>query len=48
MAQKSNSETGDKTCIKGMCFSGFGDNSTATCVDVKDGKMLRIRPLHWD
>jgi len=48
MAKQNKSTVGDKTCIKGMCFSGFGDNSTPICVDVKDGKMIRFRPLHWD
>ena len=40
--------TVDKTCIKGTCLSSFGDNSNVVCVDVKDGKIVRIRPLHLD
>ena len=38
----------EKTCIKGTCLSSFGDNSNVVCVDVKDGKIVRIRPLHYD
>ncbi len=40
--------TVDKTCIKGTCLSSFGDNSNVACVDVKDDKIVRIRPLHYD
>ncbi|MFC1902008.1 hypothetical protein ACFLX3_03680, partial [Chloroflexota bacterium] len=38
----------DKTCRKTLnwCAHAFG-SSTAE-VDVKDGKMIRIRPLHYD
>ena len=38
----------EKICIKGTSLSSFGDNSTAACVDVKDNKIIRIRPLHFD
>ena len=48
MAQKNKSETKGKTCIKGTGLSSFGDNSNMAAVDVKDGKLLRIRPFHYD
>ena len=49
MTQKDKLNTrGEKTCVKGTCLSSFGDNSNVVCVDVKDGKMIRIRPLHYD
>jgi trimethylamine-N-oxide reductase (cytochrome c) len=38
----------EKTCIKGMCLSSNGDNSNVAAVDVKDGKIIRIRPFHYD
>ena len=41
-------QAGEKTVIKGTCLSSFGDNSNVACVDVKDGKIVRIRPLHYD
>lgn len=36
----------DATRIKGMALGGHG--AMPACVDVKDGKILRIRPLHFD
>jgi trimethylamine-N-oxide reductase (cytochrome c) len=38
----------EKTCIKGTGLSSFGDNSNIAAVDVKDGKIIRIRPFHYD
>ena len=48
MAQKGKPKTGVKTCIKGTGLSSFGDNSNMAAVDVKDGKIIRIRPFHYD
>ena len=48
MPPRKKTDSGEKTCIKGTCLSSFGDNSNVACVDVKDGKIVRIRPLHWD
>ncbi len=48
MAQKGKATMGDKTLIKGTGLSSFGDNSSVVCVDVKGGKIIRIRPLHFD
>ncbi len=37
-----------KTYYKGFGLGGFGMNSHASEVDVKDGKVIRIRPLKFD
>ncbi len=38
----------EKTSIKGSGLCSFGDNSNVAAVDVKNGKIVRIRPLHYD
>lgn len=38
----------DKTVIKTLSLAGGHGGGCPTCVDVKDGKVLRIRPLHYD
>ncbi len=45
---KSNGKNGEKTYIKGLGFCSFGIGANVAQVDVKDGKVLRIRPLHFD
>ncbi|MBW1799922.1 MAG: molybdopterin-dependent oxidoreductase [Deltaproteobacteria bacterium] len=40
--------SGEKTFVRGLGFCAFASNSNVTEVDVKDGKLLRIRPLHYD
>ena len=50
MKQKAKSElNNEKSCIKGLGFiaSGNGDANTSV-VDVKDGRIIRISPLHFD
>ncbi len=37
-----------KTVYKSLGLCGFGLGSNSACVDVKDGKILRIRPMHYD
>jgi hypothetical protein len=37
-----------KTIVKGLSFGGVTEDSNAAMVDVKDGKIVRIRPLHFD
>ena len=37
-----------KTVYKGMSLNAFGSNAITTAVDVKDGKIIRLRPLHYD
>lgn len=41
-------KTTDKSVIKCIGFCGFGMGANITEVDVKDGKVARIRPLHYD
>jgi len=53
MATKRNSdiEAGAlKTIYKGMSLNSgsTGSGAITTAVDVKDGKIIRIRPLHYD
>ena len=38
----------DRTTTKSLGFCGFGLSSNAADVDVKDGKIVRIRPVHFD
>ena len=38
----------DKTCIKSTGLIGMGECSSLGAVDVKDGKIVRIRPFHYD
>lgn len=38
----------EKTYIKGIGWCGFGVGSNSAEVDVKDGKVVRIRPLRFD
>ncbi len=38
---------GDKTCIKALgLLSETGTGGNTTAVDVKNGKIIRIRPFH--
>ena len=51
MPRKGNPEKeagSSKTVYKGMSLTGFGSNAITTAVDVKDGKIIRLRPLHYD
>ena len=38
----------DKTVVKALGLSGGIFGACPASVDVKDGKVVRIRPLHWD
>ena len=38
----------EKTHIVGLGFISQGADGNATVADVKDGKVVRIRPLHFD
>ena len=45
---KSNTpDTQEKTTVKGMSLSG-GQSGYPCSIDVRDGKIIRIRPLHYD
>ena len=45
MKQEAGSE---KSFLKGLGLNDFGSNGNVSVVDVKDGKIVRIRPLHYD
>ena len=38
----------DKTVIKTMSLGGVLGGGTPCSIDVKDGKVVRVRPLHYD
>ncbi|GAG33934.1 unnamed protein product, partial [marine sediment metagenome] len=38
----------EKTVVKGLSFGGVTEDANAGMVDIKDGKIIRIRPLHFD
>src|SRR4030042_5654105 len=38
----------EKTIGKGLSFGGVTDDANVAQVDVKNGKIIRIRPLHFD
>ena len=38
----------EKSITKGLSFADFGIDGNPSVVDVKNGKILRIRPLHYD
>jgi anaerobic selenocysteine-containing dehydrogenase len=39
---------GEKSFLKGLGLNDFGSNGNISVVDVKAGKIVRIRPLHFD
>lgn len=41
-------KTSDKTVYKTTGWCGFGSGSNPAAVDVKNGKIVRIRPMHLD
>ena len=42
-------KSGEKTLVRDISFCGVPENgSNASMVDVKDGKIIRIRPMHYD
>jgi len=48
MSAKGKAEAGEQTVIKGTGLSAHAVGSHIAEVDVKDGKIVRIRPLHYD
>ncbi|MBN1643281.1 MAG: hypothetical protein JW856_00450, partial [Dehalococcoidales bacterium] len=47
--KKSNQETGkEKSFVKGLGLNDFGTCGNLSVIDVKNGKIVRIRPLHYD
>ena len=41
-------KTSDKTIYKNMSLCSFGNGANLTAVDSKDGKIVRMRPVHYD
>ena len=41
-------EDAEKTVIKSLSFLGGPGGGAPSAVDVKNGRIVRIRPLHWD
>ena len=39
---------GETTTYKNLGFCGFAVGANASCVDVKNGRIVRVRPLHFD
>jgi molybdopterin guanine dinucleotide-containing S/N-oxide reductase-like protein len=46
--EKKNQTSGDKSCVKGLGFCSYTTDGNSSVIDVKDGKIVRIRPLHFD
>ena len=38
----------EKTLVTGLGFNSTGTDSNTSVVDVKNGRIIRIRPLHYD
>lgn len=38
----------ERSCVKDISWCGESYGSNASVVDVKDGKIVRVRPLHYD
>ena len=38
----------EKTFVKGLGFLANGVDGNVSAIDVKNGKIVRIRPLHYD
>ncbi len=38
----------EKSIVKGLSLMGFGRDGNSSVIDVQDGKIIRIRPLHYD
>ncbi len=38
----------ETTVIKDLGLCGHGEAGNAGAIDVKDGRIIRIRPLHYD
>ena len=43
-----NNESTEKTVVKGLSFIGVNVDSNCVAVDVKDNRIIRIRPFHYD
>ncbi|MCX8032201.1 MAG: molybdopterin-dependent oxidoreductase [Thermoleophilia bacterium] len=41
-------EQGEKTVVRGLCFIGIPADSNSVQVECKNGRIVRIRPLHYN
>ena len=48
MAQSEKNFSPEKTVIKSLGLMGFGKSGHISAIDVKDGRIVRIRPLHFN
>lgn len=51
MASRDKAETNvkrNKTIVKGLGLNDFGGNGNVSAIDVNEGKIVRIRPLHYN
>jgi len=46
--QPSKKDEEEKTFVKDISWCGVGNGANASVVDVKNGRIVRIRPLHYD
>jgi hypothetical protein len=46
--KKVTAEADEKTYVRSVGFLGIPGGGVAGVVDVKDGKIVRIRPLHYE
>ena len=45
---KTSSRSQEKTVIKSLALGGLLGGGSPCAVDTRDGKVIRIRPLHYD
>jgi molybdopterin guanine dinucleotide-containing S/N-oxide reductase-like protein len=48
MAEMEREGRGESTVVRGLCFIGIPADSNSVQVECDDGKIIRIRPLHYD
>jgi anaerobic selenocysteine-containing dehydrogenase len=48
MAKQQKPNKNEKSVVKGLAFANFGIDGNPAVLDIKDGKIIRIRPLHYD
>ncbi len=48
MAEREKEGRGEKTVVRGLCFIGIPADANSVQVECDDGKIVRIRPLHYD
>jgi molybdopterin guanine dinucleotide-containing S/N-oxide reductase-like protein len=48
MMKKTSKGQSEDSIVKGLCFSGFATEGYLVRIDVRDGKIIRIRPLNFD